>query len=332
MEENYFDKEGLSNSALTLFNYSPELYYKTYITKEISEKKKSEGLDYGTLIHLLIFEPEKFDEKYIISSITPVEAKMGLFLETIAGFEILDDLAYEYAHKKAEFKWSLDTIKKSIFQPKEPNGYKEYLDHLIRSKGKISITEIDNQKAVNIANNVNTLIIKDINEKYNIDITTTDDWDTYNELEIYWQENGRKYRSKLDRLYVHKSGKFYYYVDAKTDSKNPSYQYIDTFLYWKTYRQLAFYRRAIVAFIQSVYNIYPQIEKFAIAAISSVNNDIIIYPVDPSFIAKGELEIRKDIEYLDWHEENNKWKYPKLTYDQIELNGGLKLVDLEFYK
>lgn len=58
----YRSKEGLSGSALKHLARSP-MHYKQGVDNPI---EPTEAMSFGTLVHLMVLEPDKFDEQYIV--------------------------------------------------------------------------------------------------------------------------------------------------------------------------------------------------------------------------------------------------------------------------
>lgn len=317
MEERvpYFEVQALSNSALSLFNYDVESYYKAYVQK-VYEPKESDSLLLGSLVHMLLLEPEKINDTYCILT-KKVEGKIGVFIEEYA--RTGDENA---AYQKAEFKIAFANVWENFQKPENQN----YYTSLIISKDKILVSSEEFSKAkrlkeaVDKANQIG-LVLEGL------------EWDRFTEFEIYFylEKNGKTMpaKAKLDELYISKCCKFVKYIDHKTDSKNRSYEYLETFKYWKTYRQLAFYDNAIRQyFIQQDWE-QPITISHYINAISLKNEKSMLYTIDNSFIEKGKQEIEEDISKLVWHMDNSLWEYPKHIYDQLELNKTLNLIYVE---
>jgi hypothetical protein len=326
----YFNLPGVSNSSLSTFNYDPSLYYKMYITKEIV-KKESDAMTLGSLIHCLILEPEKLDERYVISNLDEKDYPTGMMLDYINALlqhEIHDDIAHEAAYIKSGYKINRDKVRENFEKPVNQAYYKELLD----SVGKTLIKQSDFDLA-------STLVSKaEGNLQWDKILPDYDEWQCHNELEIFWDEtiDGEivQLKSKLDQVFVKCIGDTVHvkYIDYKTDSKNPVHKYLDTFEYYKTYRQLYFYKKAITSWLKDYYPDFTNHNIHCyICAIDVVRLKSLIYFVDKSYILKGQEEVERDLSALIWHHKENKWEYPKHIYDSLELNSSLTLLDKDFY-
>lgn len=313
----YFENLALSNSKISSFSHDPSYYYKLYVTKEITQKE-SLSLSLGTLVHCLILEPETFENKYLISSVEKPTGLMLPFIETLAKFEIMDDLSLEAAYLISGYKISKDKV---ISNFKESEYLKAYYEELMMSKDKIIISQSDYDKA-------NNLCSVALNNPQWDKILSNLTYKKFDELEIYWNYRGVNCKAKLDRLYVAEASGvlFIKYFDFKTDSQNPVHLYEKSFLYWKTYRQMSFYVEAIKAWAEQIYPSKEIILSMYAVPIDTVRNKSLIYCVDMAYLNKGIKEINEDMDKLAWHVAEDKWEYPKTIYDALELAGGLSLI------
>jgi hypothetical protein len=327
----YFDITGVSNSSLSTFNYDVSLYYKQHVTKELKQKEASDSMILGSLIHCLLLEPHKFEEEYVVSKIEEKDYPTGMmvdFIHALTQHEIHDEIAYQAAYQASGYKISLDKVKENFEKP----ANKAYYEALMSSQKKTLIKESDYDlaiKAVALAEN---------NPQWKTLLPNVDEWTVYAELEHYWEEevDGEiiQLKSKLDQVWVKAIGDTLHvkYIDYKTDSKNPVHKYVDTFEYYKTYRQLYFYKKALTNWVKTIYPDYSNFHfTFHICVIDVVRIKTLIYNIDKSYLLKGQEEIERDLLALIWHHKTNNWDYPKSIYDSLELSGGVNLVDKDHY-
>tara|TARA_R110000868_G_scaffold28617_4_gene107117 strand:+ start:13435 stop:14430 length:996 start_codon:yes stop_codon:yes gene_type:complete len=327
---NYFNLPGISNSSLSTFNYDPSLYYKMYITKEVV-KKESDAMTLGSLIHCLILEPEKLEERYIVSNLEEKDYPSVMMLDyinTLTQSDIQDEVAYEAAYQKSGYKISREKVRENFEKPANQAYYKE----LLASTGKTLIKQSDFDIAAMAVSKAEG------NPQWDNILPEFDSWQCHNELEIFWDETIEKevvqLKSKLDQIFVKCVGDTVHvkYIDYKTDSKNPVHKYLDTFDYYKTYRQMYFYKKALISWLKDFYPDFTNYNiQFYICAIDVVRIKSLIYFIDRSYILKGQEEVERDLSSIIWHHKENKWEYPKTIYDSLELNGNLTLIDKDFY-
>lgn len=322
----YFQIQALSNSALSTFSYDPSYYHKVYITKEIQDKKESAALTLGSLVHCLILENDKFDERYVISKLKPEDKPSGMmldFVNALLKYEVYDELALDAAYATSGYKISKDKVLENFNK-----SAKAYYNEQAACKDKRLITQAEYDtacKAKEVALN---------NLQWN-SILGEEEWETFTEFEILWQyDELLPCKSKLDMIKVRvtKDSIFIKLFDFKTDSQKPVNKYIESFEYWKTYRQIAFYIEAITSWTTEKYGL-PENLIIApyIVAIDVVRLKSLIYYVDHSYVSKGLAEIKQDIKNLKWHLQEDLWEYPKSIYDALNLGGQLNLIDEEYY-
>ena len=322
---NYFEIPALSNSSLSTFSYDPSYYHKVYITKEIQDKRESASLTLGSLVHCLLLEPEEVQNRYVISKLNPEDKPSGMMLDFVNALlkaEIQDELAIDVAYSKAGYKISKDKVLENFNKPAVQTYYQEQL----AAKGKTLVMQNEFDQAVQAAN-----VARD-NPQW-VTILGTHEWTVHYELEILMTFRGVLCKSKLDELRIRKVGDtlFVKYFDYKTDSQKPVHKYLETFEFWKTYRQMAFYYEAIHSYLAENYpHIKTTIVSMYLVPIDVVRMKSLIYHVDKSYLQKGWNEITHDIDALKWHIEHDKWEFPKHIYDNLELAGGLSLTCTDY--
>lgn len=321
----YYEVNAISNSALSLFNYDIELFYKVYISKELPQKQSS-SLLLGTLVHNIILEPDKLENYKIIKNVATPSGKMLDFIDhylylSISQPTINEEDKYRLAYTNAEYA-ERTKIENVI---KDSNKYQEYIDlKLEMALNKDKYTYIT-QEEIDLAKELAS-VATDLNPMWDIILNKNifDEVEVFDEREFYWidEVTGLSLKSKLDRLIVNHTVKRIDYFDFKTDSKNPLRRYKETFEYWKTYRQIGFYNKAIM----NVPEYKSYLINHWIVPIDVKTKKSTIYNVSEDYIIKGEDEINKDLKDLKWHIENNKWEYTKEQYDQFELQKMLILI------
>jgi hypothetical protein len=289
------------------------------VTKELQDKKESDAMLLGSIIHCMLLEPSEFECRYFVSSVNPEEMPSGMMLEyvkTLATFPDIDDIAHEAAYVKSGYKISRDKVLDNF---NKNASFKKYLDELKDTRQLVSQSMFDSAKMH--VENVN-------NSPYWNRILGEIKWTEHKELEIYWNNTvtveGEEYalplKSKLDHLFVYHDEEFNLlsvrYFDYKTDSQKPVHKYQESFEYWKTYRQFAFYYLAIREWAKEHYPKADLDISMYVVPIDVVRSKTMIYEVKRSYLAKGMEEIDKNLRDLAWHMTNNLWDYPKDIYLQ----------------
>jgi len=307
----YYNHPAISNSALSLFNYDIGLFHKTYITKEL-KSRSSDSMIFGSFVHMLLGEPEKIEEYSIINNIVEPSGKMLDYIKALAE---QDEIDHERAYIKSTYSKVSATKAKLDFESNK--NYQDYYEYLIKIKsGQKIISSEEYTLAEQLTNIVKSLpqwdILCPINGLYKTEI--------FCEQEFFWHSD--KYnldlKSKLDRIYINHTTKHIKYCDYKTDSKNPLYKYKESFEYWKTYRQMAFYNMCLMNWANENNMADYHIDLYVIP-IDIKNKTSTFMQISDEYLIKGEDEITKDLEDLSWHLENNKWDLTKNQYNQLEL-------------
>jgi len=122
----------LSFSKLSLFSKNLNGFRQRYL---MDNPKKIEGdaLDLGSLIDVILFTPEKFNDRFLIGKPPVVTGKMGAFIETYSllknaqkkalgpqmnFIETTDEDLMLEAYKEADYKIDIKTVKQEFRDPK----------------------------------------------------------------------------------------------------------------------------------------------------------------------------------------------------------------------
>lgn len=152
-KDEFKESEAWSYSRLSLFVKDKLLYKAKYVDNQPVKQVSTKAMIMGSLIDLLLCNPEDLQEEFIIRPYTVPSGQMKDYVEIL--FEcynnpsILTDLsAEEYAYFKAGFKRdTLDKVRKRF----EQEG-REYYDILVESVDKSIITPNDLNKANFVVN------------------------------------------------------------------------------------------------------------------------------------------------------------------------------------
>lgn len=105
-QEYHAAKDWISNSMLEDFRYSVPLYYARHVKQSIGHKQ-SDDLDLGTVVHLMLLEPERLGSAVVIRPAMDLRTKVGkernaVFLAESAGKVCIDEADYEKALRMAD--------------------------------------------------------------------------------------------------------------------------------------------------------------------------------------------------------------------------------------
>lgn len=303
----YYKSKKISNSSLSYINPeqegSAQKYYK-YLIGDL-EDTQSRALELGTLIHQYKLEPEQFNALSIDMPSDTIQKIIDEVISKSEGEELseLYDLILEAA-QNAEYggKWKDDTIVSKVITSGE-----EYYNAVLDNKDK----QLVDHSTLNIMYNAVTALNRNSFARDLLESTSNDYYEWVNEKEIYFDmpvpgtDRTIECRSKVDRFGVNREKKTFTLVDLKTTSKHIS-KYDGAFQYYKTYRQLAFYIRAIQSLLGDEFK--PE-ACYIVAVMTTEPYLCRVFKIDPAdnYIAKGNEEIDSLITRIDFHNSVGNW-------------------------
>ena len=330
--KDYYEVKAVSNSGMGNINPdqggSPAKYKSVVLEKEVSLDTPS--LENGKLIHLYVEDPEAF----IVADIDKPTTMLAEWVEEVNSHlvtteesiyvenEHLRDIAFEFRGDRYKSTKDLDKVWLK-FQEGFP-----YLKYLIRSEGKIAMTPQQKEvvdKCINsLHSNVqsNTLLFGEG------DLNTTE----FNELAVYWDEvvkidsqsntQAIKCKGLLDRVIIDEANKTATLVDLKTTGK-PLANFQNSFEYYRYYRQMAWYKKALIKHINVTYgsDMEWNIEVFIVAVETSYLHECKVFEVSNEYLEKGRIEYEeliKDIAVCQNHNDWNTWRNESFGIVQLK--------------
>ena len=315
--DEYFGIQRISNSMLGDLLYDPKLFYEYHI-KRSREKKTGLGLKLGSAIHLKLDLPNSFWKLYEEVKI-PTGKYRPLCDETAKTIRENSGVQFNLALAKACIKLGISDDKAQVLAMKaiEKDPYKTYLTQITTDSNKIPISEgeydIINQAVHSINNNERMGKI----DKFDIDCQV------FNELAILWEYKSAittlEMKSKLDRVIVNHKDKLVTLIDYKSEGKHNIYNYPESFEYWHTYRQMAFYREAIRWWLtQMGYNAEDyHVDCWVFAVETKPPFRSYPFRVSNDYLKKGDNEWKMLCEKYLWHKRTGKWEFHKEFYEDF---------------
>lgn len=252
--EFYSKPFSFSYSSINTLLYNPVIFFNTYVLKA-HEERIQEHLATGKLIHLLMLEPEKFEEKFIEYSFEKLPSKnilnilytlykeLKLFPDSIVeSLDKYDDRILELLKEKNLFQhYKEDSTKLKSFREEFIKKYWDYL----RTKGnKTIITKENNEfckKAVEV-------LLSDPNvcNRIGCNITEFNNVEVFNELEFDIKNSSLPFGFKgiIDNLVINHDEKTITITDIKTTSKTLA-EFKNTVDYYKYWIQAVIYLNAV---------------------------------------------------------------------------------------
>lgn len=285
-----------------------------------------------TVDHIITTEVSKGINLDITSNLKTEGGRTSEILAIKAAYEklaALTDLSFNQAlvfTRLARFNTSAyksykeDTLVNKINEECIP-----YLKQADKLQGKLTLTQADKYT---IENCVKALKGNELANKYFNLGGLFDGNIIYKEQDVYFEAIKIKCKARLDNIYIDIAKKVIYLNDLKTTAKSLSL-FKDTVEYYRYYRQIAFYVKALEAWLKQQdiqvngesiigWKIIPQI--IAVETNGYFNCDVF----DMSeYITKGTLEAANLINRIKFHKENNIWNR---SMESVCGNGVIKLI------
>jgi hypothetical protein len=317
-EEFYSKKMYYSYSSLNKLMWNPQAYYQSYVLN-IKEEKLDGHLVNGKLIHLLLLEPEKFDEVFIMSPISlpgdsikkvvhrVYEHHVELYQNGDAR-ENLEDFTDAIIDilKDINLYQSLKTDQQRIEKILTPEAF-NYWNYLKMKKDK---TIIDDEtfkfclSAVDIIKTHNNII-----ELLGLNVTDFDNKQVFNELPFQIDLPNKTYgfRGIIDNMVVDHTNRTIFINDIKTTSKELKNfsESVEFYSYWM---QAIIYNIAVTlkygSYLEQGYTL-----KFHFIVIDKMFQTY-AFPVSETTLNYWLDRFEKVLQQAEWHYNNKDYSLP----------------------
>lgn len=325
-EKEYRALERDSSSSLKEFVNDRKRYYKKYVSLEKQEPEEdTKASIVGKVVETLLFEPDTFDDKFIMSSLAKVPTgKMLDFINALCKKRVENEQApfadiAKDAHKESGFEWALDTVLKKFIGSDAEIYYKELLE--INKKGLIVVTADDVQNAERI---VEDLKMNDVTSHI-INIESNDRYIVLKQHKVEnFDINGLPMKSMLDLIIIdHIEQKISPY-DLKCVWAVENF-YNEYYLYRKAYIQAAVYKEACYQLKTDLGLEGYKVENLKFIVCDSINYyNPLIYTLNSDdmddayngFEYRGRkyMGLKEIVSNLQWAKENDIWNISKSNF------------------
>ena len=326
-----------SSSSLKEFSLDRRKYYKKYVLNEkLTEEEDSKAAIVGRVVETLLFEKDKFDDRFYMSSLA--KAPTGLMLEfveslyrnTMAATNEEGEVSVEFeelakkAHAESGFKIGLEAVLKKFIGTDAEIYYKEIRE--IRVKGLTVVTTDDVTNAEKIVEELKTNEIT----CGILNLVNSDRWSVYTQFQIEdYKIDGLPLKSMMDWMVVDHVKKTIQVYDLKCIWAVEGF-YEQYYLYRRAYIQAYLYKEAALEFKEREGLEYYTVLNPAFIVCDSINYyQPLIYTLTGDdmddayngFIHRGTKYpgVKQIIEDIIWAKENNIWNISKTNC----LNGGI---------
>jgi hypothetical protein len=321
-----------SSSSLKDFSFDRRKYYKKYILNTKVEEKSNAAINMGHMVETLLLEPDRFDEKFFVSSCVNIPTGLmlsfveELFKETesatnddgevTATFEALSLEAY----KKSGFKIAYDAVIKKFAESNAVVYFEELCTVRTNNLTVITPNDIDNaQKIVDELND--NPITKNI-----FRATTNEHFTVYDQYQVEgYIVHNHVFKSMMDRVIISHREKTIQVYDLKCTWTVENF-YSEYYLYRRAYIQAYLYYHACIYIRDTTpeykdYTVLPP--KFVVC--DSINyysplvyvlNEEDLSDAYNGFTVKGKNYpgVKSIIEDLNWAIENDTWNISRTAH------------------
>lgn len=326
-EKEYRALDMLSASDLRLFSNNRRDFYKQKILKEEKIEEYNRSMMIGSLVHLLLLEPEEFDNRYMMSSCdSPPTANMLLFTESLFRHSVehmdeegkvnmdFKDLA-ELAYIDSGYKTPMATVLLN-FNKKGESYYQELMEAKIRGVQVVCMDDI----------NIATKIVEGVKSDPFVGEYFTDTDFCELKAEGFMVE-GIEMKGMLDKLSINHVEKTIQLLDLKVVFDNQNF-YREYYKKKQAYIQGYIYHTALLSgkldlgFEYDNYEILPPI----FIAVDSgcfyapLQYKMSVEDLDRAYEGWEEkgykyLGVRDILKDIRWSKENNIWNIGKEAYE-----------------
>ena len=310
----YKGEFNFSYSSLNKLLFSPKLFYREYILKE-RETRMDKHLVEGRLIHLLLLEPDKFDEEFVMSPVKMPTDSVKKILKIVSSrivdpsnymkLKDLDDQILEALKEEnlyQSFKEDQKRLDKIITE--ESEAYFKFL----QTTGK---TIIDADTLARCVDRVVIIRLNDNAKKLLMQEATDFEMDTiqvHNEKFLDCKLNDFKFGLKgyIDKYIVDDESKTITIVDLKTTAK-PLENFAETVDFYNYWLQAAIYSLLVIKNVDENQKKYKIIFKFVVI---DKYDQVYVFPVSEETLKVWANGLKVTLEEANYHYSERKYSLP----------------------
>ena len=314
IKEDLFYKEefSFSYSSLNRLLFSPKLFYRDYILKE-RELKMEKHLIEGRLIHLLLLEPDRFDEEFrVVPTRIPSDSLRKVLHDIsqhtdLTELSIVDDKIILQSLKNVGLYQSLKDESKRITKVRTTEC-EDYYGFKTNSTG---LEVIDNDMLTRATERVD--IIKSNKDVMALLMEQGTDWDldhiqVYNEKKLNCDLNDYKFGLKgiIDKYIIDDEAETITIVDLKTTAK-PLNDFAETVDYYNYWLQAAIYTLLVIKNVDEKQQKYKIIFKFVVI---DKYDQVYVFPVLDETLNRWISNLGKVLEEANYHYSERNYDLP----------------------
>lgn len=318
-KEFYAKKFFYSYSSLNKLLWNPQVFYQMYVLG-LKEEKTDAHLVQGKLIHLLLLEPEKFAENFMLSPSTLPTGNLRTVLDRVYRHHV--ELT-----RSGDDRTELEEFRDAILDILRDMNYHQSLKTDQQRLDKIFITESLNYWAFLKTRGNKTLVDqetydfcasaveiiktnKDVCHLIGCDVTDFDNREVVNELELTIDFPDKSYGFKgiIDNIVVDHNSKIIYVNDIKTTSKDLK-DFSESIEYYSYWMQCVIYMIMASKYFNYLVEQQQYQMKFHFVVIDRTYQTY-AFPVSESTMTKWLDRFGKVLEQAEWHYVNRSYDLP----------------------
>jgi hypothetical protein len=327
-DEEYRSLPHIAQSDILLFLESPLDYYLKKIAG-LSGVKATNEMNFGSLLHCKVFEPNLFDQRYIICNVTPPNSEQELKLVEL--LLSVNPISEEEIVKFYSSVYSIKNKSSDKIRGEALERYKKLTDYLEFVKGKGNKIVISLEDHIVSESMINSLRENKVADTF---IFNPKNFNVFNEFVILWKylNYNFKLKSKLDRVLISVEDGYAIIVDYKTTKSKNKKECIKAVRQYKYYVQMSFYKTALQTYLYLLYGKKFKVDHLLMFQRSSFPFNVMPVRLHDSDIDKGFDLWTSALKEIQFRNELNKWEDIE-TYsedgiinlrvfeDEIEING-----------
>lgn len=291
----------------------------------------SDGLDLGHMTDTLIFEPEKFNERYYIFDGAKPTASLGTLAEIILlNYTSMPDDDTILKLVKINNLWSRTKDEEKLRKNWDDESFRSYLAAMFESKGK----EVIGSDLRVIAEELAAVLKTHQHSKHLLRDAYKHE-DIYDQFELEFTYGKFVFRGIIDRLIINHADKTIQMIDLKTGSPH-GLSFMKSFMDFNYYLQEAIYTLGVNHVREKLgldeeYELLP----FLFLYVGKGDQIPLVYEMTDTWhkAAKNGFTTRSGYKYkgldellddIDWHLTNQKFDLPREVYEK---EGSLTLKD-----
>lgn len=284
------------------------------------DKQESDALSHGSVVDCLMFSPEDYSELYYNTNVSKPGAEMGKWLDAYINYELPADFTLHDTDEIILAARRICGYNKRLGDDAALKKFHEECDayntELAKAGDRTVVSDDDYARAV-------AKQVKLINNEFTSPYFANSEF----QVEGYFEFEDIKCKILLDGVLFDHWNKTIKPWDLKTTSES-TLSFSREFLKWRYYIQAALYRVGLSKMYPD-YKILPFefiiVNDWEEPIIWGVPDELHSLLVNGGYLRSGYKikGICELIEDYKWHEENQKYDYPKDFYT----NGGIKWID-----